>query len=328
LDASGNVWTANYFNSVTELSNIGEPLSPASGFTGGGLDESYGIAVASNGTVWVTNEESSSANKGHGSLTVLNSSGQVISGTDGYFGGGVFFPVAIASDSDGKVWTANYGSSTASLLSENGSPISGGGGFGADQLSGPVAVAMDANHNAWFANQSGDSGYVTSISPDGSHVTRTTGCGEEPSGIATDAIGVAAKSSRGHVWTGNYESSTVSELALSNNGSVIVASAGYSGAGLNHPHGIAVDGAGNVWVTNFEGNTLSELQGANGADPGQALSPGAGLGQDAHLGRPYGIAIDASGDLWVSNFGRSTITVFVGAASPVKTPLAGPAQLP
>jgi len=328
LDASGNLWAANYFNSVTELSNTGEPLSPASGFTGGGLNESYGITVAQNGSIWVTNEQSSSANHGDGSLTVLNASGQVTSGSYGYSGGGVFFPVAIASDSNGNIWTANYGNSTGSVLFDTGSPISGSGGFGAGQLSGPVAVAIDANHNAWFANQSADSGSVTSVSPNGSQVTTTICCGAEPSGIATDSIAVAGTSTKGHVWTANYASSTVSELELGSNGSVVVASTGYSGAGLDHPNGIAVDGAGNVWLANYSGNTLSELQGALGANPGQALSPGTGLGKDAHLGRPYAIAIDASGNLWVSNFGLNTITEFPGAASPVKMPLAGPAQLP
>lgn len=328
LDAAGNVWTANYFNSVTELSSTGDPLSPASGFTGGGLNESYGIAVAQDGTIWVTNEESSTANNGHGSLTVLNPSGQAISGTDGYYGGGVYFPVAVASDSNGNIWTANYGDSTASLLLDNGSAISGGGGFAADQLSGPVAVAIDANHNAWFANQSGDSGSVTSVSQNGVQVKTTICCGVEPSGIAIDSVAVPGTSSKGHVWTANYESGTVSELELGSNGSVVVASTGYSGAGLNHPNGIAVDGAGNVWVTNFSGDSLSELQGAQGANPGKALSPNSGLGKDANLGRPYGVAIDASGNLWVSNFGLNTITEFLGAASPVRMPLNGPAQLP
>jgi len=120
----------------------------------------------------------------------------------------------------------------------------------------------------------------------------------------------------------------VSELELNNDGTVTVASPGFTGGGLSHPNGIAVDGAGNVWVTNYFGNTITALQGAGRGAPGEALSPASGYGQDALLGRPYGIAIDASGNLWVSNFGLSTITQFVGAAVPVKTPLLGPPQLP
>src|SRR5208283_3391334 len=92
------------------------------------------------------------------------------SGSGGYFGGGIDFPVAVAIDADGSVWTANYGNSTATKLSHTGSPISGSGGFGDNQLAGPVAVAIDANHYAWLANQSANVGSVSSISPDGSVV--------------------------------------------------------------------------------------------------------------------------------------------------------------
>ena len=59
LDASGNVWVANYFNSVTEFSGTGTSfLLTATGFTGGGLNESYGLAVNTDSSVWVTNEQS------------------------------------------------------------------------------------------------------------------------------------------------------------------------------------------------------------------------------------------------------------------------------
>ena len=44
--------------------------------------------------------------------------------------------------------------------------------------------------------------------------------------------------------------------------------------------------------------------------------------------QPYGLAIDPSGNIWISNLGNNTLTQFVGVAAPVKTPLAGPPQLP
>jgi hypothetical protein len=40
------------------------------------------------------------------------------------------------------------------------------------------------------------------------------------------------------------------------------------------------------------------------------------------------LAIDASGNLWLSNSGGDTITQFVGLASPVRTPLLGPPVQP
>jgi sugar lactone lactonase YvrE len=338
IDALGNVWAANYCgsnspcSSVTELSNTGQPLSSSNGFTDGTLWENYGLAVDIHDSVWVTNQQSTGVNGGQGSVSELNTSGQVVSQ---FYGGGIYFPVALATDTDGSIWTANQGNSTASKLSNNGSAVSGGGGWGVPgQLAGPDAVAIDANHYAWFANGSDSPGSVTSVSPDGGTVNVIASGGDEPTGIATDRVGISTNTSKGHIWIANYSTGSlsvpgsVSELELNNDGTVTVVSSGYTGGGINNPNGIAVDGSGNVWVANYRGNTLSELQGANGANPGQPLSPASGLGADANLLDPYGIALDSSGNIWVSNFGGSTITQFLGAATPVETPLVGPPQVP
>jgi hypothetical protein len=84
-------------------------------------------------------------------------------------------------------------------------------------------------------------------------------------------------------------------------------------------------------VTNFLSNSLSELSGATSSavsTPGTLLSPSTGFGADASILQPYGLAIDASGNIWLSNFGNSTLTEFLGVAVPVKTPLVGPPQQP
>lgn len=333
VDAAGDLWLADYFSAVTELSSSGAAISPAAGFTGGGLNESYGLAVNVDGNVWVTDQQGPGANAGSGAVTVLNSSGQPVSGTTGYVGGGIFFPFAAAADSDGSVWIANYGGSTASRFTSTGTALSPATGFGSQQLLGPSAVAVDANHNAWFVNQSAQNGSVTSISADGSQVNTFACGGNAPSGIATDAIALAADGSIGHVWTANYYSDSVSELALHSDGSATLVGSPYTGAGIHYPNGIAVDGAGNVWVTNYRGASISELQGARAAQPGAPMSPAAGFGSDASLIAPYAVAIDSSGNVWVSNQGQNpakqfTITEFLGAATPVKTPVIGPPQLP
>jgi DNA-binding beta-propeller fold protein YncE len=95
-----------------------------------------------------------------------------------------------------------------------------------------------------------------------------------------------------------------------------------------HPQGIAVDGTGTVWVANYRGNSISEMSGASSASPGTFLSPVSGFGTDASLLEPYGLALDASGNAWVSNFGNNTVTQFVGIATPIKTPFAGPPSAP
>jgi streptogramin lyase len=271
-------------------------------------------------------------NGGSGAVTVLSPTGQPVSAT-GYYGGGVFVPFAAAADTDGSVWIADYGDSTATKFTAAGTAVSPSNGFGSTQLLGPVAVAIDAGHNAWFVNQAAQTGSVTSISADGSKVNTFACGGDAPAGIAVDAIALAADGSTGHLWTANFYSDSVSELALRSDGSATLVGTAYTGGGILRPNGIAVDGTGNVWVTNYRGASISELQGAKAAQPGKLVSPAAGFGSDASLIAPFAVAIDASGNVWVGNQGPNkasqfTITEFLGAATPVKTPVLGPPQLP
>jgi len=314
LDSTGNVWVADYFGAITELSPTGAALSPSGGYTGGGLNEIWGLAVDASNNVWATNVSSVyAANNGHGTITEMSSSGQFISGTNGYTAGGIDYPYGIAADTTGNIWVANTANHVATLLNASGIPLSGSTGYGSASLIFPEAVAVDANHNAWFTNQSATS--VTMISPDGATVNKIPCC-NAPSGIAIDPYN--------NVWITNYYGNSVSQITTS--GTVV--STGYTATSLVHPNGIAVDGAGNVWVANYQGDSVSEILGANSKQTGVVIAPADGYGTDAGLLKPYGVAIDASGNVWVSNFDADTVTSFVGLATPAKTPAVGPAALP
>jgi streptogramin lyase len=41
------------------------------------------------------------------------------------------------------------------------------------------------------------------------------------------------------------------------------------------------------------------------------------------LSSPYSVAVDGSGNVWLSNSGTNTLTEFVGLAAPIYTPLGG-----
>lgn len=311
IDSQGNIWVANYFSVASLFSNAGAPQL-SSGISGNGLLNSYGGAVDVNDTMWVANEQSaSSVNNGLGSITLFNSSG---SSPAQYASGGLNFPIAIAFDTSGVAWIVDYGNSHITLLSSSGAPLSGTAGYTSASLQFPSAIATDSKCNAYVANQSSNT--LTRVLADGSAFTDFI-VGQGPTSVAVD--------SADNVWSANFYANSVG--LVSSTGSVI-SGGGITSGGLNAPRGIAVDGAGNAWVISEHGSALAEFASASSASPGAVLSTGTGLGADAKLLEPYGIAIDAAGNVWVSNYGSNTLTEFIGIATPVKTPLLGPVRLP
>lgn len=314
VDAAGNLWVSTYSGVVSEFSTTGTPKFP-SGITGGGLSDSKALAIDPQGNLWIPDGGSSGVNGGFGSVTELSSSGQVLSGATGYSAGGISYPTAIAIDPNGTVWIPDYGNSRVTLLSSTGQPLSGTTGYESLQFSFPLAVAIDSNHYGWVANFGNDT--VSKVSADGNQITSFPSVGG-PDGIAVDQ--------RGYVWVANQIGNSITELA--NDGTVV--SGGYSDnkASILAPQGIAIDGVGHVWVANLHSHTITELAGSAAASPGAILSPTAGYAPDAGFIEAYAIVVDASGNLWVTDFNNGTLTEIVGLATPVKTPVLGPPETP
>jgi streptogramin lyase len=302
---------SSYFAVVSEFSPAGATAFP-SGIAGSGINQSYGMALDANGNVWIANEQTD-PNSGNGDVAELSSAGSAVQ--TNLTAGGINFPIAVAADSNGNMWFADYGDSKVTVLTSSGSAVSASPGWGGSSLAFPVALAVDSNHNAWVANQAGLLP-ITKISADGSEATNYNCNCDGASGIAVDQ--------GGNVWVANYYGNSISEVSSSGTAEL----SAITGGGVDHPQGIVVDGGGTVWVTNFLGNSLSEISGASSSAAGTFLSPSTGFGTDASILQPYGLAIDASGNIWVSNFGNSTLTEFIGVATPVKTPMVGPPQQP
>lgn len=311
VDSVGNIWVASYFNVASLFSPLGKPLLPQ-GITGFGLSASYGLAVDQNNNAWIPNSPNQPISSAPGNtVSVLNSSGQSVAGSVGFTGGGLDYPFAAAIDTDGSAWMADNGDSHLTHLSSSGQALSGASGYTSSQLAFPVAVAIDAGHNVWVANLAGAT--VTKVAPDGSLFTSYTCC-NGASHVAIDQLG--------NVWVTNYYGDSISEISSAG---VVLANGSYAGGGIDHPQGIAIDGAGNAWIANYRGPSITELAGAGstGVAVGTVLSPPGGLGAGADLSEAYAIAVDASGNLWISNFGSDILTEFIGQAVPVRTPLIG-----
>ena len=288
VDSQGDVWTANYSGgAVTEISTFGQLRS----FADSSLQESLGIAIDGSNNVWITNKETaSSVNSGWGSVTELNSMGQRVPGAP-YTAGGIYYPYAIAADTDGSVWVADYGSSTATHLAGGGSSLSGASGYASASLAYVGSVALDATHDAWFGGW-GDSqaAKVTALGTISSYH-----CCEEASGVAVDQAG--------NVWLSDYLGSSVVELGPNGDAGITCPNQSCFGVGgISNPLALAIDGSGNVWLTNYHADTISAIAGASSGQPSTAISPASGFGLDAGLGLPYGIAIDSSGSVWVADW--------------------------
>ena len=326
IDTSGNVWASNGgANKLTELSSMGAPLS-GSGFTGAGIDSALGIAIGSTGNVWLANYGPIAS--GHGvSISRFSSSGTAISDAAGDIGGGLDGPFAIALDSIGNAWMSNSTAASGGSLSEfNSSGIEQSDvlGDGNTHLFVPEGIAFDGSGNSWIANNRHNvlSEFVlTGASPHTQVPLQFSGGGlNSPTGVALD--------SNGNVWVANGGSNNLSEFNSS--GKAISLSRGYTGGGLNVPIGIAVDGSGNIWTANSGGSCgpgrdATKLSSAAGSvsefnSAGTALSPSTGF-TSTGASAPYGIAVDGSGNVWATNSGSNTVNEFIGAATPVVTPI-------
>jgi streptogramin lyase len=299
VDSLGDVWAANFFgNMVTEISPAGQLQS----FFDSNLNESLGIAVDSSNNVWVTNEESTySVNDANGSISEFNSSGQLASGSP-FTAGGIYYPYAIAADTDGSVWIADYGDSAATHLAANGTSLSGASGYKSNaHIPSAGSVAVDGSHNAWFGALS----QVAKVTTSGAISSYT--CCQQAGGVAVDPSG--------NIWLADYSDSSVVEF--NSNGAFLQTLTGTGGTYF--PYALAIDAGGNVWIANYRGQTISVVT-AGGA----ALSPSYGFGLDAAMNLPFGIAVDSSGSVWVTNKLADAVTQFVGLAAPTATPLLGP----
>jgi streptogramin lyase len=314
VDSLGNIWATNPSSStVSKFSPGGVALSGA-GFTGGGLSSPQSLAVDHTGHIWV-------ANAGNNSLTELSASGTPMTNPLQVIGGGLSFPQKLVIDTFDNIWIANCGdacngsgkAANLSKFTSAGAALSPANGFTGGGLNASKGLALDALGNLWIANEGTNS--ISKFSTAGvavSPVAGYTGGGLlRPVSITVDA---GAK-----VWMSNPPGDSISSFNLS--GVALSSSTGTIGGGLSGPRGIASDSAANKWIATNHG--AAEFDAA-----GNVLSPSTGFA-DSKSNSPQDIAIDNSGNVWIANRGdgslaNSTLSEFIGTASPVMTPVFGP----
>jgi hypothetical protein len=328
VDSQGNVWVADYNGGLSAFNPQGTPLN-ASGFgTSGILGEDFGLAIDPSDDVWVTVEQNPSHNGTEGSVVRFLgvSSGSSLGTSTVFSNSTINFPYAVAADSNGNIFIANNtvvvggGGTNALMLNPTTNTYTQLAGDG--MVEGATAIIPDTADGVWIT--SGSDYSVTHINSDGSLAAAVDCCGPA-SAVALDTSGEVWLANSIDASSDNDNADSGSVALLGSDGSIIQDF--ITGGGITNPSGIALDAAGNVWISNLHTTnpstkyeTISELTGVATSSPGTAVSPSTGYGLDAKLLLPYGLAIDPSGNIWVSNKGGNDLVMFFGLATPTKTP--------
>ncbi len=143
--------------------------------------------------------------------------------------------------------------------------------------------------------------------------------------LTNDLVQFAIDSSD-NVWFSSGKNNALGRVDSS--GNLVSPPAGYTGGGLTYPAQLAIDGSNRVWVANRDGNSVSAFTNAgtpispsNGYQPSGQVPPDPTVDSNVvGVRAPHGLAIDGSGNVWVTNFIANSVTEFIGLATPRRHP--------
>ena len=296
FDGNGNLYITDVLNNVVRKVTPAGVISTVAGngtrgYAGDGglatsaeLNEPTGVAVGSNGDVFISDFWNSRIRKvtSAGIITTV-----VGNGTRGYGGDGgpatsgeLYYPYEIALDAVGDLYIADEGNSRIRMVSPAGilTTVAGNGtqgfsGDGGQAVNGglffPQGVAVDASGDLYIADLYNF------------RVRKVT-----PAGIISTAVGTGTS---GHAGDGGLASN----------------------AQIGYPRGVTLDGAGNLYVSDSSNALIHRVTSAgiistvvgNGfttysGDGGPAIT--AGLS-------PFGITVEPGGSFFIADFSNNRI---------------------
>ena len=285
MDSSGNLYIADTGNNrIRKVS--GGTLTTVAGngayaYGGDGssaasaeLANPEGLAVDSSGNIYIADSYNCRVRKvSNGVITTIAGSGGIGYSGDGgaAAGAAMYLPLAVAVDQNGIVYIADTGNfvirkvagGVISTVAGNPSQTALGDGAATNaSIDNVYGLAADANGNLYLAQYY--EGRVRKVS--GGYIDTTAGNG-----------------------LGGYAGDGVSAPA----------------ALMDYPTRAAVNSAGNLYIADTDNNRIRKVSGgvvATVAGNGTAgFSGDGGLATSASLNRPWGVAVDAAGNLYIAD---------------------------
>jgi hypothetical protein len=205
-------------------------------------------------------------------------------------GGGLDMPTALGIDSQNNIWVANQ-DGPLSAFNAQGNPLSStgfGGGNGAT-IAEVYGLAIDTSDNIWVTNTNGGFG-AGSVTKFLGATSGSIGSVPQPSGYADVSIqypyAIAADTS-GDLYIAN--SGTSSATVYNGSGGLVSPALGANSNLNDAPNAIAVDSTNGFWLSGDE--MVAHIS-----------STGTLLSNTTCCGQSYGIATDASGNLWIADY--------------------------
>jgi hypothetical protein len=315
-----------------------------------------GVAVDTAGNIYIADQGDSRIRK----ITVSSGVITTIAGTGaaGYNGDGgqatnaqLNRPSGVAVDAFGNVYIADLDNDRVRKVDAITGLITTIAGTGTDgyngdnitataaQLRNPIGVAVDALGDIYIADSGNDrirkvtvsSGDITTIAGDGTDGDGGDG-GPATSAQLRSASGVAVDSF-GDIYIAD-QTHSIRKVTVSSGVITTIAgdgTDGYAGDGspatdaqLNYPNGVAVDTAFNIYIADTGNSRIRKITGSSGVITtfaGGGIGDG-GQATDAPLYDPNGVAVDTAGNIYIADYGNSSVRK-VDAITAVITTIAG-----
>jgi sugar lactone lactonase YvrE len=347
VDGAGNLYTASpNANRVYKVDPSGQLTIVAGngtpGFSGDGgpatsatLFTPKAVAVDAVGNIYIADTSNQRIRKVDSSGIITTAAGN---GTYGFSGDGgpatgasLYSPSGVALDAAGNIYIADSRNHRIRKVDTSGiiTTVAGNGTFGfsgdggpatSATLSDPYGVAVDAAGNLYIVDQLNNrirkvdtSGTIATVAGNGTpgfsgdNGPATSASLYSPSGVAVDAAGNLYIADTSNQRIRKVDTSGIITTVAGNG------TGGYSGdsgpatsASLNYPYGVAVDAAGNLYIADESNQRIRKVDtsgiittvAGNGTagysgDDGPAIS--------ATLYYPRGVAVDASGNLYIAD---------------------------